>query len=131
MKKINGKDVSKFRGFAYDGCHKIYLFKTRKEQNALKDLGYSLYALNNGLIQCYLDSCSLRFIQTYGGNDNSKYVSIVRQGCDEVVFEGFDDLDNLDLNCTNCDLSAKIEDGKVLVKPLDCDDDLETEFPSF
>ena len=122
MKKINGFDVSKFRGFAYDGCHKIYLFKTLKEQKQLKKWGYErMYAVDKGLIQCFLDSCSLRFIQTFGGDDNEKYVSVVPQGCDEVVFEGFKDVDGLDLD-TSYNLTATIaENGDVVVSSLDAD----------
>ena len=91
-KKINGVSVEKCVAFAYDGCHKIYVLRRNKDIDEFKKLGYQLFKLEGGIIQCYLDSCSLRFINLYDGGkaDDEKYVQIVPQFCEKVVFEGFD-----------------------------------------
>ena len=89
MKKINGFNVDDFDGFAYDGCHKIYLYK-HYDAEEFKKLGYTLYSFDK-LIECYLNSCSLRFIDAYDSKKrgNSKYIIIVQQFKDKVEFEGF------------------------------------------
>lgn len=90
--KINGIDVTGYVAFAYDGCHKIYVLKQKNDIKEFKKLGYQLFRLEGGIIQCYLDSCSLRFIDLYDGSktDNDKYIQAVPQFCEKVVFEGFD-----------------------------------------
>lgn len=90
--KINGIDVTDYVAFAFDGCHKIYVLKGWNDVKEFKKLGYQLFRLEGGIIQCYLDSCSLRFIDLYDGSkdDDDKYIQVVPQFCEKVVFEGFD-----------------------------------------
>ena len=112
--KINGFDVDKYKAFAFDGCHKIYLLKTKKEIGEFKKMEYDIYKMDSGIIQCYLDSCPLRFIETNGGKDCSKYLQVVPQGCEKVEFEGFD-TSNIETD-TSYDLVARNEDGKFIVE---------------
>ena len=90
--KFNGIDVSKYVAFAFDGCHKIYVLKGWNDVKEFKKLDYKLFRLESGIIQCYLDSCSLRFIDLYDGSkgDDEKYIQVVPQFAKKVVFEGFD-----------------------------------------
>lgn len=88
--KINGKEITA-KAFAFDGCHKIYLVETVEDDETLREYGYDIYEIS-GIKQAYEDSCSLRFIQTFGGDDE-KYEDIVPQGVDvgKVRFTGVKD----------------------------------------
>ena len=48
--------------FAYDGCHKIYLITSEKEESEALDYGYELWGVNN-LPSVWDSTCPLRFIQ--------------------------------------------------------------------
>lgn len=50
-------------GFAFDGCHKIYLLEDEHDCEKMLDYGYSLYLIE-GLPEAWLDSCPLRFIES-------------------------------------------------------------------
>ena len=50
-------------GFAFDGCHKIYLLENEKDCEKMHDYGYDLYLIE-GLPQAWADSCPLRFIES-------------------------------------------------------------------
>lgn len=60
---INGTDYQ-CKGFAYDGCHKIYLCMNDNDINEAKNMGYDICDVDV-LWTCYEDSCSLRFIDTW------------------------------------------------------------------
>ena len=92
--KINGFDCGDCIGFAFDGCHKLYLYKTQEAKKELDELGYELYSLSWYIIKKYLDSCSLRFIELY--NNENDIVPIVEQFCECVVFEDVYDEDEDD-----------------------------------
>ena len=119
--KINGVDVTKCKAFAFDGCHKIYVLKNWKDVDEFKKLDYELFKLDGGIVQCYLDSCSLRFIDLYDGNktDDEKYTQLVPQFCKEVVFEGFD-TDVIDANGIDYyHLKTRVEDGKYIIEAIE------------
>ena len=119
-RKINGVSVEKCVAFAYDGCHKIYVLRRNKDIDEFKKLGYQLFNLESGIIQCYLDSCSLRFIDLYDGTkqDIDKYTQIVPQFCEKVVFEGFD-TKGIDANGINYYyLKAHVEKGKYIIEAV-------------
>ena len=92
MKKINGFKAGEFDGLAYDGCHKIYLYK-HYDAREFEDLGYTLYPLDK-LIECYLNSCPLRFVDAYDSKAKDKYKIVVPQFAERIEFEGFDEYDN-------------------------------------
>ena len=47
--------------FAFDGCHKIYLITSSKDESEALDYGYELRGVNE-LPEAYEQSCGLRFI---------------------------------------------------------------------
>lgn len=57
---INGKKITA-KKFAWEGCHKIYLINTKKDEKELLELGYDLYPIEK-LRQTFEESCSLKFI---------------------------------------------------------------------
>jgi len=116
--KINGIDVTGYVAFAFDGCHKIYVLKGWNDVKEFKKLDYELFKVDSGIIQCYLDSCSLRFIDLYDGSkgDDEEYIQVVPQFAKKVVFEGFD-TKGIDANGIDYyHLKAYVEDGKYIVE---------------
>ncbi len=61
--KVNGK-VIKGIGFAFDGCHKIYIVANETDANEAKEMGYRIYPLDR-LPYIWRDSCPLRFISSW------------------------------------------------------------------
>lgn len=102
--KVNGIDVSEYREFAYDGCHKIYLMPPDDEKARQKMIenGYQMVNIQM-LAEEYINSCSLRFIDKY----DLEPEPVVKQCEKEVVFEGFDKC------CLEEDDNVHIEDGKI------------------
>jgi len=92
--KINGFDCGDCIGFAFDGCHKLYLYKTQEAKKKLDELEYQLYSMDWAIIEKYLNSCGLRFIELYEGD--GKFTSVVPQFCERVVFEDVYDEDEDD-----------------------------------
>lgn len=93
MRKINGIEITA-TAFAYDGCHKIYILNDNKSMIEAQENDYYIYDIAS-LPSCFIYSCSLRFINEWEGECET----IVPQGADEVVFEGFEvgeDLDSAD-----------------------------------
>lgn len=88
MKKINNTEITA-KHFAYDGCHKIYLLNTKEDKKEAILYDYNILPIKQ-LPQCFIESCSLRFIQTW--ND---FQNIVMQFADKIVFENFNISDNL------------------------------------
>ena len=78
--KINGIDVSNAISFAYDGCHKIYLCRSKKAETEHTEMGYEILPLND-LPKVYETSCCLRFINW----DNLK--NVIEQFENYVEFE--------------------------------------------
>ena len=77
VKSINGKKITHL-AFLYDGCHKIYLVKDGKFTDEMVEKNYEpsdLYLQDQNIIQCFEDSCPLRFIQ-----DWETFESFVGQG---------------------------------------------------
>ena len=120
--KINGTSLAGYKAFAHDGCHKIYILKSSKDIREFKKLDYKIYKLDAGIIQCYLDSCSLRFINLYDGTkqDNEKYTQLVRQFAKKVVFEDFK-TDSIDTGCTDYyNMKAGVDgQGRYVVEKLE------------
>lgn len=50
--------------FAFDGCHKIYLLESRKDETDARATGYSILPIAQ-LEDTYEDSCGLRFISNW------------------------------------------------------------------
>lgn len=96
MRKINEIEINA-KSFAFDGCHKLYVLNDRKAEKEAKELGYKIYAIDS-LLSAFACSCPLRYIHEWGGN----FETIVEQGADKVVFEGFnsDDLDMVEYEIT-------------------------------
>ena len=65
--KVNGKKINGI-GFAFNGCHKIYIVANKKEWNEAIANGYKCYSLR-GLQAAWNDSCPLRFISTWSLTD--------------------------------------------------------------
>lgn len=84
MRMINGIEI-KAEKFAYDGCHKIYLIDNAEAEKEAKKYDYKVYDIKD-LIECYVYSCSLRFIECWDEN----FTSIVEQFAEEVIFDEFD-----------------------------------------
>ena len=60
---INGYKVTQ-KHFAYDGCHKIYLLKDKRQVAKAESHGYEIHPIE--LLQDKWDeSCGLRFISTW------------------------------------------------------------------
>lgn len=123
--KINGFAIDGFEGFAYDGCHKIYLYK-HYDAKEFRDLGYTLYPFDiefkndangmptvikrsNELIECYLNSCLLRFIYAYDSMAGQEYKTIVPQFAERIEFEGFKEYED-------DEISAYWENDKFIVE---------------
>lgn len=83
MLKVNGVDVSHCKGFAYDGCHKIYLVETDADIQEATRLGYMPLHTMDELVKTFVESCPLRFIDWW---DLSKS-SVVPQCAKSVKFE--------------------------------------------
>ena len=58
--KINGKEI-KYKEFAYDGCHKIYLIDTPEEKAEAIEWGYEIKPIEE-LEFIYNNSCEFKFI---------------------------------------------------------------------
>ena len=61
--KINGKEVVA-EGFAFDGCHKIYVLEQDSDFEEAGEVGYDLYEID-GLQDAYEDACPLKFISNW------------------------------------------------------------------
>ena len=61
--KINGKDTTA-KKFAYEGCHKIYLLESRKDEIEARAIGYKILPVAE-LQDTYESSCGLRFISNW------------------------------------------------------------------
>lgn len=83
MKKINDVEITA-KKFAYDGCHKIYLINDKVAEKEAKENGYEIYSIDE-LIDCFVYSCSLRFIGIWGG----MFKNIINQFESSIVFDGF------------------------------------------
>ena len=77
--KVN-RTAIKGIGFAFDGCHKIYIVANEAESNEAKEMGYQIYPLDR-LPYIWRDSCPLRFISSW---DLETY--FVKQG-EDAIFE--------------------------------------------
>lgn len=64
MIKINGKEYD-FDSFAFDGCHKIYVFRPGESRDYLYSVGWedSDFHPIEELAETFFDSCPLRFIE--------------------------------------------------------------------
>jgi hypothetical protein len=61
--KINGQTTTA-KKFAFDGCHKIYLLESRKDETEARAIGYSILPISE-LQDEYECSCGLRFISNW------------------------------------------------------------------
>jgi hypothetical protein len=50
--------------FAFDGCHKIYLLESRKDETEARAIGYDILPIDQ-LQDAYENSCQLRFISNW------------------------------------------------------------------
>ncbi len=77
--KINNTTTTA-KKFAFDGCHKIYLLESRKDETEARAIGYSILPISE-LQDAYDSSCGLRFISNW-----QLTTSFVHQ-FDEATFE--------------------------------------------
>lgn len=61
--KINDKATTA-KKFAFDGCHKIYLLESRKDEAEARAIGYGILPISE-LQDAYDGSCALRFISNW------------------------------------------------------------------
>lgn len=61
--KINGKTTTA-KKFAFEGCHKIYLLESRKDEIEARAIGYKILPISE-LQDTYEGSCGLRFISNW------------------------------------------------------------------
>ena len=63
---VNG-DRYEVLGFAFDGCHKIYLIEDEKDLQDMKNRGYepSDFHEIEDIVKVWTDSCPFRFIDTW------------------------------------------------------------------
>lgn len=66
-------------GFAFDGCHKIYVLRNQAELAELIELGYDIYEPQE-LPDAWARSCGLRFISS--GDLSEQYIG---QGEDAAI----------------------------------------------
>ena len=59
--KIGCHSVRDAKGFIWDGCHRIYLVKTKRSLRELEEEGDKIYPMAE-LESTFLNSCPLRFI---------------------------------------------------------------------
>ena len=68
MKKVkiivNGKKIYGHQKIAYDGCHKIYITKSVKEEKEMQGFGYEIIEDITKLPKVFKKSCPLRFISS-------------------------------------------------------------------
>ncbi len=50
--------------FAFDGCHKIYILRTEKENKEARKMGYNILNIND-LEETYINSCPLKFVSSF------------------------------------------------------------------
>lgn len=65
--KVNGKEI-KGIGFAFDGCHKIYVVKNKQQAQQAQESGYYTYQMHH-LPHMWANACPLRFISTWDLTD--------------------------------------------------------------
>lgn len=63
--RVSGVDVSKARGFIFDGCHKIYLLRKKAEEEQCRATGFKIHPMKD-LERTFADACPLRFINWEG-----------------------------------------------------------------
>ena len=73
VRKLGGKEM-KYKNFAYDGCHKIYVLANEAEEKEADDCGYQIHPMPE-IKDTYDGSCSLKFISFW----NLDKQTIVRQ----------------------------------------------------
>ena len=87
---INNHDIGNITMAAYDRCHKIYIPVEGQEETFIKDMEMNgwifeedFFKINsaNDLMQMYLDSCPLRFIQQVDCNKigEDRFINIIPQ----------------------------------------------------
>jgi hypothetical protein len=96
---INNHDVANITIAAYDGCHKIYIPVKGQEEIFMKDFetrGWTdedFYKINSveDLMNMYIDSCPLRFIQQLDcSGEEDQFIDIIPQ-CSFIDDEFFDE----------------------------------------
>lgn len=95
--KIGKKKIDKnVKEFAFDGCHKIYLISNEQEkQDMIKNNNYLkedfIKNKETNLEECFVNSCSLRFIN-YGKSKD--YETVVPQCAMATTFTYKDTITN-------------------------------------
>ena len=81
--------------FVYDGCHKLYIISSEEQREYARELGYIVEGSKEDsemehpiseLEEYYLNSCPLRFIQTFGTKSGGNMINILPQGADLPMF---------------------------------------------
>ena len=111
MKTINGQNISA-KKFAFDDCHKIYLLNNINDLTEAKKLGYTIYSIED-LIECFIYSCSLRFIGVWGGN----FKNIVNQFEKHIEFVGF----SIPSDMTSFEYKLEIVGNKLNMENIVCE----------
>ena len=78
--KVGRTSVKGATGFAYDGCHKIYLLRNGDGEADAREHGYEVLPLDE-LEKTFCESCCLRFVNWW-----SDLKTVVRQGATQVRF---------------------------------------------
>lgn len=106
LKAVNGIPLQDFQGgFAYDGCHKIYLIATKADLEQMYEAGYEesdILPLDM-LEEIYNASCPFRFIQKA-----SDFADVVPQCTDPSTVQWeYEDVDGP----VTTDAEASLKDG--------------------
>ena len=64
LRKIGRYDVTKAKGFFFDGCHKIYIVEDNDDIAHFLTLGYNMddFHVMDEIEDIYIDACPLKFI---------------------------------------------------------------------
>ena len=116
--KINGTDIGGYKAVAFDGCHKLYLLGTDRDVKDFVKLDYEIHGLQE-TPALYTGSCPLRFIDCV---NDCEITTLVRQCCEQVVFDGFNLSDFSDKDF-GIDIRIKKKDGRLFVEYEEPSDD--------
>jgi len=78
--RVSNVDVSAAAGFIYDGCHKIYVCRTKNQAEICRRAGDRVHPMS-ALERTFVGSCPLRFI-----NWEDTLKTIVPQCAQRVTF---------------------------------------------
>ena len=100
--KIGNRKIKGNLEYCFDGCHKIYLMSVDKDREEKKDMIDNKNwveedfnkIIGTNLEECYINTCSLRFIDYIDFKADKQYQSIIRQCATRATFVYKDTITN-------------------------------------